>query len=75
MKPNPAARPSLSIICLETRDVHAVDAHKRQPGQVFGWKDETSPTGWLSGVIVKTGPHVVTVESIAPAVVWDRITR
>lgn len=61
------------IVCLETRRVHALNASEYAEGKVFGWRDDTSPTGFLSGVVVSTGPMFVEVSHIAPAVItWNR---
>lgn len=36
------------------RWVHATNAAKFKPGDVFGWAAEESSTGFLSGIIVTT---------------------
>lgn len=41
--------------------VHALNADQFRVGQLFGWRDESSPTGYLSGFIVETDPKSLRV--------------
>lgn len=53
---------------METQWVHATNAASFREGGVFGWPDKTSPTGFLSGVVVRADPmHLrVLVRDILP---------
>jgi hypothetical protein len=52
----------------ERQWVHATNPHDFRPGKLFGWRDEASPTGWLSGFVVESDHlHLrVLVRDIAP---------
>lgn len=55
------------------RWVHATNAADYGIGgrQIIGWRDESSPTGWLSGIVVETDPNAlrVRVRDIMPGIV------
>lgn len=50
------------------RIVHATNAANFQPGSVFGWASDESPTGFLSGIVVEVyhGSLSLRVRDIAP---------
>jgi len=50
------------------RWVHDLDADRRRRGDVFGWPDVGSPTGFWSGIVVDTGPCSVKVRDIRPGI-------
>lgn len=49
--------------------IHATNAAQFREGALFGWHDKTSPTGMLSGYVVRSDPlHLrVLVRDIQPA--------
>lgn len=51
--------------------VHATNAVKFREGDVFGWPDKRSETGWLSGIVVRADHMAlrVLVKDIRAAIV------
>lgn len=52
----------------EPMAVHALNADRFFRGDVFGWRDESSPTGFSCGIVTATGPCTVYVRDILPGV-------
>jgi hypothetical protein len=49
--------------------VHATNANSLHVGGLFGWRDDSSPTGWWSGIVTEVGSMRVHVRDVRPAVV------
>jgi hypothetical protein len=56
--------------------VHATNAAQYREGSVCGWRDDASPTGYLSGIVVMSDPsHLrVMVRDIQPATMGQKET-
>lgn len=50
--------PDLSTDC---RWIQALNADQFRAGSLFGWRDESSPTGFLSGFVVESDPRSLRV--------------
>lgn len=63
--------PGEAMSAEQTETHHATNAGKFRPGDVFGWRDERSETGWCSGIVVSSSfMHLtVTVRDIRAAII------
>lgn len=55
----------------DERTIHDLDVARRTVGDILSWRDGTSPTGFLSGIITAKAPGTfrVTVRDIRPAII------